>query len=98
LVRIDPRPQLDGLPAFPLSLCRMTPDGSAVFLVQGLVRRADDEVKSSGIYVGMSHKGQLGLPRRLLKKEGGLLTFWLGHCATGERVQWDYPDLGRQQV
>jgi hypothetical protein len=60
MVRTDPRPQLDGLPAFPLGLCRMTPDGPAVFLVQGLVRRADDEVKSSGIYVGMSHKGQLG--------------------------------------
>ena len=96
MVRTDPRPQLDGLPTFPLGLCRMTPDVSAVFLVQGLVRRADDEVKSSGIYVGMSHKGQLGLPRLL--KEGGLLTFWLGHCATGERVRWDYPDSGRQQV
>ena len=55
----------------------MTPDGSAVFLVQGLVRRADDEVKSSGIYVGMSHKGQLGLPRRLLKREGGYSHFGL---------------------
>ena len=37
----------------------MTPDGPAVFLVQGLIKRADDEVESSGIYVDLSHGGPL---------------------------------------
>ena len=76
----------------------MTPDGPAVFLVQGLVRRADDEVKSSGVYVGMSHKGQLGFRGGCQRRKGDLLTFWLSHCVTGERDRWDYPDSGRRHV
>ena len=67
-VRTDPRRQLDGLSAFPLGLCRMTPNGPAVFGVQSLVRCADDEVKSSSIYMVMSHKSQPRLPREAVSE------------------------------
>ncbi len=49
----------------------MTPDGPAVFLVHGLIRRADDEVESSGIYTGMSHKGQFRFRKAV--KEGSMV-------------------------